>query len=117
DGSHVDISLTVSPITGPGGKIIGASKIARDISEARRAREALDEYSARLNLALAASHLGDWSWDAKTDLVALSDTAAAIFDIPPGEGITWTQLRTLLPREDSERAKIAVENAFAQHTD
>ena len=32
DGSQVDISLTVSPIIGPGGQIIGASKIARDIS-------------------------------------------------------------------------------------
>jgi PAS domain S-box-containing protein len=117
DGSRVDISLTVSPIIGPGGHIIGASKIARDISESRRARRALDEYAARLNLVLAASNLGDWSWDAKTDLVTLSDTAAHIFDIPPGEGITWTELQTLLPPEDSERAKIAVDEALKQHTD
>jgi PAS domain S-box-containing protein len=41
DGSLVDISLTVSPIRGPDGKIIGASKIARDISERKRALEAL----------------------------------------------------------------------------
>src|ERR1051325_1921417 len=117
DGSQVDISLTVSPIIGPGGQIIGASKIARDISETRRARAALDEYSARLNLALAASHLGDWSWDAKTDQVKLSDTAAHILDVPPGEGITWTELRTLLPPEDSERAQAAVDEALALHTD
>src|ERR1044072_3588959 len=117
DGSLVDISLTVSPIIGPGGQIIGASKIARDISESRRARQALDEYSARLNLALAASHLGDWSWDAKTDQVKLSDTAAHILHVPPGEGITWTELRTLLPPEDSERAQAAVDEALALHTD
>ncbi|MCA1576419.1 MAG: PAS domain S-box protein, partial [Acidobacteria bacterium] len=41
DGSFVDISLTVSPIRGPDGQIIGASKIARDISERKRAEEAL----------------------------------------------------------------------------
>lgn len=41
DGSFVDISLTVSPIRGPDGRIIGASKIARDISERKRAEEAL----------------------------------------------------------------------------
>jgi PAS domain S-box-containing protein len=41
DGTPVDISLTVSPIRGPGGRIIGASKIARDISERKRAAEAL----------------------------------------------------------------------------
>jgi PAS domain S-box-containing protein len=39
DGSLVDISLTVSPIRDPAGKIIGASKIARDITERRRANE------------------------------------------------------------------------------
>lgn len=39
DGSLVDISLTVSPIRGPGGVIVGASKIARDVSDRRRASE------------------------------------------------------------------------------
>ena len=48
----IDISLTVSPIIGPNGKIIGASKIARDITEQRQARRALDEASERLKLAL-----------------------------------------------------------------
>ena len=39
DGSAVDISLTVSPVRNPDGKIIGASKIARDVTERRRAEE------------------------------------------------------------------------------
>lgn len=39
DGMLVDISLTISPIRGSGGKIIGASKIARDISDRKRAVE------------------------------------------------------------------------------
>ena len=39
DGSLVDISLTVSPIKDAHGRIIGASKIARSISERRRAEE------------------------------------------------------------------------------
>ena len=39
DGSLVDISLTVSPIKNEKGEIIGASKIARDITELKRARE------------------------------------------------------------------------------
>jgi PAS domain S-box-containing protein len=43
DGSLVDISLTVSPIKSPDGKIIGASKIARDITERKRAEEQLRE--------------------------------------------------------------------------
>ena len=39
DGSLIDISLTVSPIKGPDGTIIGASKVARDITERKRAAE------------------------------------------------------------------------------
>ncbi|MDK4735223.1 PAS domain S-box protein [Rhizobium sp. CNPSo 3490] len=39
DGELIDISLTISPIRDGNGKIIGASKIARDVSERRRAAE------------------------------------------------------------------------------
>jgi two-component sensor histidine kinase len=39
DGSLLDISLTVSPVRGPDGKIIGASKVARDISELKRTQQ------------------------------------------------------------------------------
>ena len=39
DGSFVDISLTISPIRNSDGKIVGASKIARDITELKKARE------------------------------------------------------------------------------
>jgi len=39
DGRRVPISLSVSPIVDPNGLVIGASKIARDISERKRANE------------------------------------------------------------------------------
>jgi PAS domain S-box-containing protein len=39
DGSLVDISLTVSPLKNDDGRIIGASKIARDISDRKREEE------------------------------------------------------------------------------
>ncbi|MPZ34922.1 MAG: PAS domain S-box protein [Rhodospirillales bacterium] len=46
DGSLIDISLTVSPVKDASGKVIGASKVARDISERRKA-EAHQELLAR----------------------------------------------------------------------
>jgi len=42
DGTRIHISLTVSPIKGPKGDIIGASKIARDITEQIQAHKELD---------------------------------------------------------------------------
>ena len=81
--------------------------------------EGRDLYSdaERLNLALAAAKLGDWSWDATTDVVDFSDRAAKIFQIPPGPHMTWAALRGLLHPEDAERARLAVEHALQTHTD
>jgi PAS domain S-box-containing protein len=45
DGRLIDISLTVSPIRTATGEVIGASKIARDITEARRLHALADEAS------------------------------------------------------------------------
>src|SRR5262245_29148892 len=39
DGRLIEISLTVSPITDADGRIVGASKIARDVTERNRAQE------------------------------------------------------------------------------
>jgi PAS domain S-box-containing protein len=41
DGHHIDISLMISPIKNQQGQVVGASKIARDITEAKKANEQL----------------------------------------------------------------------------
>src|SRR5258706_337405 len=48
DGRRVDISLTVSPLFNQSGKVVGASKVARDITERKLAEQALRETAARL---------------------------------------------------------------------
>jgi PAS domain S-box-containing protein len=50
DGSFVDISLTISPVRNAAGEIIGASKIARDITHQKRAEEALRVSNQRFRL-------------------------------------------------------------------
>lgn len=117
DGQLIDISLTVSPIRGPKGEIVGASKVARDITEQREVRRAIDEANERLRLALEASRLGDWSWDAKTNLVRLSETAARIFDVAPASQVSRPQMQTLLHDEDRERVMAVVESAIAARID
>jgi PAS domain S-box-containing protein len=47
DGTLIDVSLTISPIKNSEGQIIGASKIARDISERKRAEQEREELLAR----------------------------------------------------------------------
>ena len=41
DGSLLDVSLTISPMKDDSGRVVGASKLARDITERKRAEEAL----------------------------------------------------------------------------
>jgi len=58
DGSVIDVSVTVSPIKNAGGKVIGASKIARDITASKRARLELTELRQQLAQAERVSALG-----------------------------------------------------------
>jgi PAS domain S-box-containing protein len=53
DGGLVDIALTVSPLKDPGGRIIGASKIARDITEHKRVERALRAREAELETVIS----------------------------------------------------------------
>jgi PAS domain S-box-containing protein len=55
DGSMIDISLTVSPIKDAAGRIVGASKIARDVSGRKRAEAERLQAEAELARALAAA--------------------------------------------------------------
>ena len=47
-GERIDVSLTISPLRDPAGRIVGCSKIARDITEAKRAEAALRQSEQRL---------------------------------------------------------------------
>ena len=47
DGRPIDVSLSISPVRDHGGRIVGASKIARDITTRRQAEEALAAANAK----------------------------------------------------------------------
>jgi len=47
DGTYLDVSLTISPIRNAAGRIIGASNVARDVSERKRIEGALRESEER----------------------------------------------------------------------
>ena len=52
-GAYIDVSLTISPLRDPAGKIIGCSKIARDITKAKQAEAALRQSEQRLTREVA----------------------------------------------------------------
>ena len=58
DGEVIDVSLTVSPIKDTAGEVIGASSVARDVSEQRRAERALKDAEERFRHAFDEAPIG-----------------------------------------------------------
>jgi PAS domain S-box-containing protein len=50
DGAQLDVSLTISPLKDTHGRVVGASKVARDITERKRAQEELQLSEERLRI-------------------------------------------------------------------
>ncbi len=96
DGSFVDISLTVSPIRNARGKIVGASKIARDITELNKARERqrllLREMSHRVKnlFALSGSIVGLSARSAKSPHELAESTRARLSALARAHALTFS---------------------------
>jgi PAS domain S-box-containing protein len=76
DGSDVMMSITVSPIRDPSGKIIGASKVSRDITATRRAEEALrntDKLALAGRMAASIAHEINNPLESVTNLIYLAE--------------------------------------------
>lgn len=75
DGTLIDVSLTVSPVRGRAGHIIGASKIARDISDQKRAEAMLRDNERRLQDLLAAIPAAIYTTDATGGITYYNEAA------------------------------------------
>jgi PAS domain S-box-containing protein len=83
DGRLVDISLTVSPIRAAEGKIVGASKVARDISERKRERELLRRQADLLDQ----SHDAIFTWKIGGGIEYWSKGAERLYNYTAAEAI------------------------------
>ena len=75
DGTLVNISLTVSPIHDEEGRVVGASKVARDITDQIRVRAELGEEKERLRVTLNSIGDGVITTDAAARLTYLNPVA------------------------------------------
>lgn len=60
DGTLLDVSAAISPVRDSSGKVVGASKVARDITAQKRAEQALRESEQRYQTVTDASPIMIW---------------------------------------------------------
>ncbi len=94
DGRRFHVSLTVSPMRGPQGDVIGASKIARDITERKRDEAELRRHRERLEDLV---HQRTAELEATHARLRLTDRLAAIGTLAAGLGHDMGNL--LMPME------------------
>ena len=89
DGGAIEVSITISPVRDGEGKIIGASKVARDITRRKRKERFIARESAEvLRLALDASRQGVWKLEAGSEARDWDARCRALFGI--GDDVTVT---------------------------
>jgi PAS domain S-box-containing protein len=98
DGSLIDISLTVSPMRDNQGRIVGASKIARDITERRVAEAKLRQSEHHLRELLGAVPAAIYTTDADGRITYYNQGAVDLAGRTPTLGsdewcVTWKMYR------------------------
>ena len=95
----IDVSLTVSPIKDTAGEVIGASTVARDVSEQRRAEDALKDAEERFRRAFDEAPIGMAIISADGRLEQANAALAAICGYTRGD-LESMELRALLHPAD-----------------
>src|SRR5579862_151127 len=105
DGHDIPVSLTISPLRDAHGRVVGASKIARDISERRRAEVEREQLMESERAARTAAERANRS---KDEFLA---TLSHELRTPLNAMLGWSQLMRTTPMDGSEitRALSAIE--------
>lgn len=94
DGTLVDISLTISPVRDASGRIVGASKIARDITDKKIAEAKIQDSQRQLEDLLAAIPAAIYTTDRDGKITYFNDAAVQLAGRKPVIGtdewcVTW----------------------------
>jgi PAS domain S-box-containing protein len=105
-GDRINVSLSISPIKDSTGRIVGFSGISRNITERKRAEDALRFSEERLRLAQHAARIGTFEWDIRTGVNTWTPELEAMYGLPPGGfGGTQAAFENLVYCDDRARLR------------
>jgi PAS domain S-box-containing protein len=112
-GKKIFVSLSISPIKDDEGHIIGASKIARDITQRKKYEEILSSSQERLQLAVDAGKIGIWDWDIVNNKIIWSERVYEIHGVRKGSTIgELEKYQQHNHPDDAEQINLAIKQAL-----
>ena len=122
EGRLLDISLTISPMRDSRGNIIGASKIARDITAQQQIERIAREGEERFRMAVESTKLGSWELDMQHgNEMIWSRECRRIYGFPDNMKPDFDMLMRLVHPDDaaevSRRMRVAINPSGNGHFD
>ena len=108
DGKRISVSLTISPLKDREGKVIGLSKIARDITERKLAAETAQASAKLLSLAGQMGKLGAWAVELPSSQVTWSEEVRRIHEVEIGYDPNLESALDFFPLPDRIRLEEAL---------
>lgn len=95
-------SASISPVTDEGGEVTHFVAVKEDVTERKRAEEALRKSREDLNRAQAVACVGSWRLDIRHDELTWSDETHRIFGVPAGTPLTYETFLAAVHPQDLE---------------
>lgn len=117
DGQIRYVSATYVPNFGPQKEVTGFFALVSDITERRKAEEALMQTAARLNEAQRIAHIGSWELDLVHNILTWSDEIYRMFEIDPQKfGASYEAFLEAIHPDDREAVNFAYTNSLKTKT-
>jgi len=102
DGARASVINSASPIYDTDGNVVGSAAAIQDITDLRKAEEALQESQRDLARAQEVGQIGCWRMDVRRNVLTWSDENHRIFGVPLGTPMTYETFLGIVHPDDQQ---------------